>query len=88
MASPSIGFMRVTFLDTDEDCQWLRDTHLKGLNPPPFKSATILGNEDSPERIVLYPIAEPTIYTTRVATYNITHDGFYCLVNIPESGSV
>lgn len=50
------------FLNTPEDCKWLRDTHLRYFNDdevPDFKSFYICGNEDYPDGILLYARENP-----------------------------
>jgi hypothetical protein len=49
-----------TFLNTPEDMEWLRETHLPGLSNR-FNSALIFGNEDSPDTIQVYLDAEPRV---------------------------
>lgn len=55
--------MRQAFLETADDCQWLRETHLKGVPLPSkyaaFQSAILQGNEDAPHAVNLYAAAEP-----------------------------
>lgn len=55
--------MKNAFLETPEDVQWLRETHLKGVVSPSdfaaFKSAIMQGNEDAPHAVNLYADAEP-----------------------------
>ena len=46
----------MTFLESAEDLEWLRDTHLKGCVVPEFAVAVLEGNEDWPERITLYEV--------------------------------
>ncbi len=53
--------MRTIFLNTPEDCQWLRDTCLGGRTDWKFESFILYGNEDAPEKVDLYPMAEPLI---------------------------
>lgn len=48
-------------LDTKEDCQWLRETHLAGHRPLPFRSFILQGNEDSPDRLSLFASKSPRI---------------------------
>lgn len=52
-----------SFLDTPDDCQWLRDVHLtkmRGVTEYPlFFSATLHGNEDCPQYIRLYGKRSP-----------------------------
>lgn len=44
------------------DCEWLRETHLKHMDPmPEFKSFELLGNEDYPDNVVLYDTVIPTV---------------------------
>ena len=47
------------FINTPEDMQWLREVHI-----PHFvgESAIIVGNEDCPEYISIYPTSDPDIY--------------------------
>jgi hypothetical protein len=55
--------MKTTFLDTPEDTQWLRDTHLRGVPLPTkymgFRCAILQGNEDAPHSINLYMTQAP-----------------------------
>lgn len=59
--------MKQTFLNTKEDCDWLRETHLKQSNwnneltIPDFKSFCIFGNEDCPRELLVYREAHPTL---------------------------
>jgi len=59
--------MTQNFLNTKEDCDWLRETHLKPAqwnneNPiPDFKSFCLFGNEDCPRKILLYRKLHPTV---------------------------
>lgn len=50
--------MKNAFLNMEEDIQWLKDTHLKGVTLPTkysdFKSAILQGNEDAPFAVNLY----------------------------------
>ena len=52
------------FMNAPEDCQWLRETHLKGIMYPTFKSFILHGNEDSPEKLELYAYTEPELTDT------------------------
>ena len=52
--------MKQIFLNTPEDCQWLRDTVLGGRGVM-FESFVLYGNEDCPEKVDLYPMAEPLV---------------------------
>lgn len=51
--------MRQQFLNTPDDCQWLKDVHLKEVDHPSFKSFMLYGNEDAPQRVELYTHEEP-----------------------------
>ena len=53
--------MKQIFLNTPEDCQWLRDTCLGGRTDYKFESFVLYGNEDSPIGVDLYPDAEPLV---------------------------
>ena len=56
-------------LNTPDDCQWLREGHLKGLSARSFDSFVIEGNEDSPTRIELYASVDPLITDTPVNVF-------------------
>jgi hypothetical protein len=43
---------------TIDDCQWLRETHLRGRELQ-FKSFTLIGNVDFPEQISLFKSVKP-----------------------------
>src|SRR5512146_246266 len=46
-----------TFLDSVDDLQWLKETHLKNAGPlPSFVCAILEGSEDCPDRISLYAV--------------------------------
>lgn len=50
--------MRQQFLNEPEDLQWLRDTHLAGIELPKpwdeFGSAVIYGDQSAPHSVALY----------------------------------
>ena len=54
-----------SLLNTPEDCDWLRDTHLRHLPANSerleFAAAVIRGNEDCPQEIELYVSSEPRV---------------------------
>lgn len=58
--------MRSGFLNSAEDCQWLREVHLRGVPLPAkyagFQSFVLQGNEDAPHAVNLYVSADP-LYT-------------------------
>ena len=64
--------MKTTFMNSPEDILWLNSTHLKGRNPPLFRSFILYGNEDSPERLELFSRTDPD------------HDDPYYEVNLKE----
>lgn len=53
--------MRVVFLNTPEDCNWLRDTVLGGRTDLMFGAFVLYGNEDSPSKVELFADCEPLI---------------------------
>jgi hypothetical protein len=62
-------------LNTPEDMAWLREVHLPHL-PAIFLSAIIEGNEDSPERIDCYLIADPSL-NDKPVTYWLTGEDYF-----------
>jgi hypothetical protein len=69
------------------DIQWLKDTHLKGVETPEFKSAVIVGNEDCPNTIRLYTSENPLVTDEPVAVYYLVSgdEGYtYIRVGTPE----
>lgn len=68
--------MTQTFLDTEDDMEWLFDTHLPNLSlswKP--RSAIIHGNEDCPERIDLFPRVMPKMIDVPL-TGILVHDKY------------
>jgi hypothetical protein len=55
------SFTTMTLYNTAEDCQWLRDTALRGYDVPDFAAFTITGNEDCPLTIDLYTSTDPSM---------------------------
>lgn len=57
--------MSHNIIDTSDDIQWLKETHLKGVILPTkwvdFKFAILQGNEDSPYALNLYVSQNPDI---------------------------
>ena len=55
--------MRNAFIESDDDIQWLRETHLRGVPLPSkyanFKFAVLQGNEDAPHAVNLYITDNP-----------------------------
>jgi len=66
---------RQTFLDTAEDMEWLREVHLPKL-PREYKSAMLHGNEDYPDKIVVYKSRNPSVYDA-YTIYEPDADGKY-----------
>lgn len=53
------------FLNTPDDCQWLRETHLRALpQVHRFASFVMAGNEDAPGSVDLYVSADPEVTDT------------------------
>lgn len=57
------SYSKRELINSPEDCEWLRDTHLKRYTGPAvgFAAAIIVGNMDCPQEIELYVCAEPRI---------------------------
>jgi hypothetical protein len=53
--------MSEVFLNTVEDCQWLRQTKLGGRTDLAFASFVLHGNEDSPTSVDLFADQDPLI---------------------------
>lgn len=68
-----------TFINKPEDIQWLKDTHLKGLELPTFKSFVLHGNEDCPEKIDLHAAKMPNYDADPAAVYYLQDDQSYKL---------
>lgn len=74
--------MKIQFLNDPSDCDWLRDTALKGCPLPSgyvFNSFVIYGNEDCPERVDLYESADP-LYTDTYKRVDFGADD-YCVIS-------
>ena len=57
--------MKQQLLNTKEDCQWLKDTALKGRAVDfNFASFVLYGNEDCPEKVDFYTAENPLITDT------------------------
>ena len=56
-------------MNTREDCEWLRSTHLRAIAAPDFESFKLTGNEDSPSAVELYAARKPEYNDQPVATY-------------------
>ena len=71
--------MRSGFLTTKDDIQWLKDTHLAGIDISGYQSfecAVLQGNQDSPFAVNLYASPNP----------HITDDYLRIVFNCPMSG--
>lgn len=66
------------FLNTADDIQWLKDTHLRGVILPSkyagFQSAILQGNEDAPYAVNLYVSADP-VFTDDYYRVRFVNDG-------------
>ena len=62
-------FPRTILLNTVEECDWLRATHLKAQTPPPFMSFMLEGNEDAPLRVALFRDTKPAYNAKAIAIY-------------------
>lgn len=67
--------MNQTFINTGDDMQWLRDVHLPTLSRR-YKSAVIVGNEDSPLEIYVYVKREPR-YLDRALIFRQDANGVF-----------
>lgn len=72
--------MKTGFMNTADDLQWLKETHLKGVPLPSayqgFASYVLQGNEDAPHAVNLYVSADP-----------LYRDNFYRVRFVNESGA-
>ena len=62
--------LRQIFLNSPEDCDWLRTTHLKHTTPPAFLSFGLDGNEDAPVNVRLYANRKPEYNEKPIAVYH------------------
>lgn len=62
------------YLDGTEDCQWLRETALRGYDVPAFGAFTFDGNEDCPLAIALYAHDAPSVEDAPIAVYRLVDD--------------
>lgn len=76
------------FLNTPEDCQWLRDGHLKGVPlSRPFLSFVIYGDETAPDRVDLYDSADP-LYSDAYRLVRFVSAPGYCEIDeVPAKAS-
>lgn len=63
--------MAPRFYTGSEDCEWLRETALRGYNAPKFKSFVLEGNEDCPLKIELYMKASPHYLDLPIRIYEL-----------------
>jgi hypothetical protein len=49
------------FLNTADDCEWLRKVHLGGRTDYKFESFILYGSEDSPSKVDLYFTENPLV---------------------------
>ena len=64
-------FPRTILLNTPDNVQWLRTTHLKNNQPPPFAGFVLSGNEDCPLKLELYKNAKPDYNEKPVMVYTL-----------------
>jgi hypothetical protein len=57
------------FFNEKEDVLWLRETCLKGIEVPEFKSFILFGNEDDPDKVELYEGVDPLYDDKPVYTF-------------------
>ena len=57
------------FLNSPADCKWLKQVHLSPRSAK-FRSFILEGNEDCPERVILYKTKEARIDEMPVEIYN------------------
>ena len=62
---------QTTWYDLPDDLKWIRETHLKGLELPPFTAFTLTGNEDCPSNIKLY--TEALYYSRPIVEFVSQH---------------
>ena len=55
----------LTFINSAEDMQWLKDVHIPIL-PDSARSALITGNEDAPANIAVYDSVDPLYNDTPI----------------------
>lgn len=73
----------MTLIKTAEDKQWLLNTHLRNVpDVPAFEVAVLVGNDDYPRRIVLYPRDD---FRAVPVTFAPDDDGIYHQVDNQET---
>lgn len=74
--------MRNAFLNSLDDCNWLRETHLRGVQLPEkytgFTFALLQGSEDSPEAVNLYVGPNPTYKDDYLRVRFVHESPVYC----------
>jgi hypothetical protein len=75
--------MKEIFLNSTEDCQWLRETALKDANlnngpVPEFRSFCLFGNEDCPQKILVYRLRHPAV-TDIPTRFDLMDNGNYSM---------
>lgn len=71
--SGSITKKAEVFLDTEEDMAWLKEVHIPDM--PEAHSAILEGNEDAPDKVILYTDQSPLYNDTPAATYVSNEEG-------------
>jgi len=74
--------MRTAFLDSLDDCNWLRETALRGVELPEayrdFKFAVLQGNEDAPHAVNLYRTETPNASDDYLRVRFVQEPPVYC----------
>ena len=68
----------ITWINTADDIDWLRDVHIPNL-PSNVKTALLFGNEDYPDKVSTFVEREPTIYS-KATVYQPDEEGVYHIV--------
>jgi hypothetical protein len=66
--------MSKTYLNSNEDMQWLEETHLRAHGLMGARSAVLFGNEDCPDAVELYCQENPLISSMPVCCFR-SYDG-------------
>lgn len=74
MTAATVG--RAQFINDRDDVQWLCEVHLAHLKDlPNFRSFVIEGNEDAPDRVMLFADVCPTVFDSPVRVLVQNRDG-------------
>lgn len=64
-------FLRYVLMMEPSECDWLRSTHLKGIQTPPFESFLLEGNEDAPNRLALFRAQKPAYNDKAIMSFKL-----------------